>query len=136
MSWQLRALPLQGTRVPSTHGFTIAYSCKPRGSTSLWLLQMLKCTCIHPQTLTFKYFFSGVKVHPFNPSAQEAEAGESLTLKPAWSTYRVVPGQLGLHHEILSPKLQFLNYLKFCFILVQSFVVKDVILHDWKPLTN
>ena len=37
----------------------------------------------------------------FNPSAQEAEAGGSLSSRPAWST-KQVPGQPGLHREMLS----------------------------------
>ena len=36
--------------------------------------------------------------HAFSPSTQEAEMGESLSVKPAWSTERV-PGQSGLHRE-------------------------------------
>jgi hypothetical protein len=42
-----------------------------------------------------------VVVHPFNPSTWEAEAGRSLTSRPAWST-KWVPGQPGLHRETLS----------------------------------
>ena len=37
-----------------------------------------------------------VVVHPFNPSTQEAEAGRSLSLRPAWST-EGLPVQPGLH---------------------------------------
>jgi hypothetical protein len=33
-----------------------------------------------------------VLVHAYNPSIQEAEAGKSLSSRPAWSTERV-PGQ-------------------------------------------
>ena len=39
------------------------------------------------------------------PSSQEAEAGRSLSLKPASST-EWVPGQAGIHKEILSRLLQ------------------------------
>jgi hypothetical protein len=39
-----------------------------------------------------------VLVHPFNPSAQEAEADGSLSLSLAWSTEQV-PLQSGLHRE-------------------------------------
>jgi hypothetical protein len=39
----------------------------------------------------------------FNPSTWEAEAGGSLSLKPAWST-EIVPSQPGLHRETLSQK--------------------------------
>ena len=42
-------------------------------------------------------------MHPFHPSTQEAEAGASLSSRPAWSTERI-PGQPGLHRETLSPK--------------------------------
>jgi hypothetical protein len=41
--------------------------------------------------------------HAFNPRTQEAEAGGSLSLRPAWSTQRV-PGQPGLHKETLPRK--------------------------------
>jgi hypothetical protein len=34
----------------------------------------------------------------FNPSTQEAEAGGSLSLRPAWSTEQV-PGQPGLFQK-------------------------------------
>jgi hypothetical protein len=42
-----------------------------------------------------------VVAHSFNPSTWEAEAGGSLSSKPAWSTKRV-PGQPRLHRETLS----------------------------------
>ena len=43
-----------------------------------------------------------VVAHAFNPSTQEAEAGGSLSSRPAWSTEQV-PGQSGLlHRENLS----------------------------------
>jgi hypothetical protein len=45
----------------------------------------------------------GVVVHTFNPSTWEAEAGEFLSSRPAWST-EWVPGQPGLHRETLSRK--------------------------------
>jgi hypothetical protein len=38
--------------------------------------------------------FWAVTVYNFNPSSQEAEAGESLNLRPAWST-KWVPGSQG-----------------------------------------
>jgi hypothetical protein len=44
-----------------------------------------------------------VVVHTFNPNTWEAEAGEFLSSKPAWST-EWVPGQPGLHRETLSKK--------------------------------
>jgi hypothetical protein len=45
----------------------------------------------------------GVVAHAFNPSTWEAEAGGSLSSRPAWST-EWVPGQPGLHRETLSWK--------------------------------
>jgi hypothetical protein len=39
-----------------------------------------------------------VVVHTFNPRAQEAEAGRSLSLRPAWCTEEIL-GQPGLHRE-------------------------------------
>jgi hypothetical protein len=36
-----------------------------------------------------KTVISQVVAHTFNPSTQETEAGESLSLKPTWSTERV-----------------------------------------------
>lgn len=44
-----------------------------------------------------------VVVQAFNLSTQEAEAGVSLSLRPAWSTYQL-PGQPTLHSETLSQK--------------------------------
>jgi hypothetical protein len=40
-----------------------------------------------------------VVAHTFNPSTQEAEAGESLSSRPAWSSEQV-PGQLGLQRNL------------------------------------
>jgi hypothetical protein len=42
-----------------------------------------------------------VVAHAFNPSTWEAEAGRSLSWRPAWST-EWVPGQPELHRETLS----------------------------------
>jgi hypothetical protein len=42
-----------------------------------------------------------VVAHAFNPSTWEAEAGGSLSWRPAWST-EWVPGQPGLHRETLT----------------------------------
>ena len=47
----------------------------------------------------------GVVAHTFDPSTREAEAGEFLSSRPAWST-EWVPGQPGLHRETLSLKNQ------------------------------
>ena len=44
-----------------------------------------------------------VVAHTFNPSTLEAEAGGSLSLRPAWST-EWVPGQPGIHRRTLSQK--------------------------------
>jgi hypothetical protein len=44
-----------------------------------------------------------VVAHTFNPSTWEAEAGRSLSSRPAWST-EWVSGQPGLHRETLSQK--------------------------------
>jgi hypothetical protein len=44
-----------------------------------------------------------VVAQAFNPSTQEAEAGEFLSSRLAWST-KWVPGQPGLHRETLSRK--------------------------------
>jgi hypothetical protein len=41
--------------------------------------------------------------HAFNPSTREAGAGGFLSWRPAWST-ESVPGQPGLHREIMSRK--------------------------------
>ena len=47
-----------------------------------------------------------VVAHTFNPSNWEAEVGESLSLRAAWST-KQVPGQSDqLHREILSRKIK------------------------------
>jgi hypothetical protein len=47
--------------------------------------------------------FPAVMAHAFNPSTWKAEAGKSLSLRPAWSTEWVL-GQPGLHRETLSQK--------------------------------
>jgi hypothetical protein len=44
-----------------------------------------------------------VVAHVFKPSTQEAEAGESLSSRPTWSTE--FPGQPGLLSETLSHKI-------------------------------
>jgi hypothetical protein len=64
--------------------------------------------------------------HAFNPSPWEAEAGGSLSLRPAWST-EWVPGQPGLYREILSRKKK-KKKKRFCSLYTvysnSSFVVK------------
>jgi hypothetical protein len=44
-----------------------------------------------------------VVVHAFNPSTWEAEAGRSLSSKPAWSTEQVAR-HLGIHRKTMSQK--------------------------------
>ena len=44
-----------------------------------------------------------VVAHTFNPITQEAEAGGSLSLRPAWSM-ELVPEQPELYRETLSQK--------------------------------
>lgn len=43
-------------------------------------------------------------VHNFNPSTWKAEADESLSLRPAWST-ELIAGQLRLHTKTLTQKI-------------------------------
>jgi hypothetical protein len=57
-----------------------------------------------PEIYTIKINYCRVVVvHAFNPSTWEAEAGEFLGSRPAWST-KWVPGQPGLYRETLSQK--------------------------------
>lgn len=44
---------------------------------------------------------SGMVAHVFNNIIEEAETGGCLSLKQTWFTEQI-PGQLGLHREILS----------------------------------
>ena len=86
--------PKAGPRPPSVHYCEVCrVSCAgPQVSTGSGQLSV---------TLQ-KQWQGRAVVHTFNPSAQEAEAGGSLSLSPAWATERV-PGQPGLlHREILS----------------------------------
>jgi hypothetical protein len=46
-----------------------------------------------------------VVAQAFNPSIWEAEAGEFMSSRPAWST-EWVPGQPGLYRETLSRKIK------------------------------
>jgi hypothetical protein len=46
-----------------------------------------------------------VMAQTFNPSTWEAEVGRSLNSRSSWSTERV-PGQPGLHREILFQKIK------------------------------
>lgn len=48
--------------------------------------------------------------HTFKPSTLEAEAGESVSLKPAWSI-KGVPGPPGLHRETICWKAKQKNGL-------------------------
>jgi hypothetical protein len=45
----------------------------------------------------------GIVAHAFNPSTWEAEAGEFLSSRPAWST-KWAPGQSKLYRETMSKK--------------------------------
>jgi hypothetical protein len=83
--------------IPSSHS-KVSVATVPVMSCSFSLLEHLY---IHG-TYTNLYRLS-VVAHAFNPSTWEAEAGEFLNLRPAWSTERV-PGQPGLHRETLSRK--------------------------------
>jgi hypothetical protein len=70
----------------------------------------------------------GVVAHAFNPSTWEAEAGEFLSSRPAWST-EWVPGQPGLHRETLSRKKKMivrLSLSSFCYIRVPELVSEQV----------
>ena len=60
----------------------------------------------------------GLVAHTFNPSTWEAEAGEFLSLRPAWST-EWVPGQPGLYRETLSWKTTKIKnkIKKYCYYL-------------------
>jgi hypothetical protein len=53
----------------------------------------------------------GMVVHAFNPSTWKAEAGRSLSSRPAWST-KWVPGQPELYRETLSQKTKKQNKTK------------------------
>ena len=55
-------------------------------------------------------------VHTFNPNIQEAEAGGSLSLRPAWSTEQVLGQTPKPHKETLFQKKKFYGneYLKVC----------------------
>ena len=81
-----------------------------------------------------------VVAHTFNPSTWEAEAGEFLSSRPAWST-KWVPGQPGLYRETLSPKTKqtktnkqkILNLWSFWFTMVNlsrcnSILIKEELL--------
>jgi hypothetical protein len=61
----------------------------------------------------------GVVVHAFNPSTWEAEAGRSLSSRPAWST-EWVPGQPGLHRETLSRKTKKKKIIYFIYVSTLS----------------
>jgi hypothetical protein len=51
-----------------------------------WAIVVSGCTGLHCKLFIKLRFCQGVVVHTFNPSTQEAEAGGSLSLRPAWST--------------------------------------------------
>jgi hypothetical protein len=67
---------------------------------TMFLFQVIK----YENLLSKKYRTQpGVVALAFNPSTWEAEAGRFLNSRPAWST-KWVPGQPGIHREILSWK--------------------------------
>jgi hypothetical protein len=63
---------------------------------SLHFLYSIKMTELHRVVVV-------AGAHTFNPSTWEAEAGEFLSSRPAWST-KWVSGQPGLYRETLSRK--------------------------------
>jgi hypothetical protein len=70
----------------------------------------------------------GVVVHAFNPSTWEAEAGGSLSSRPAWST-KWVPGQPELYGKTLSRKTKkkknykLKSFCAICFAHILSFLL-------------
>ena len=72
-----------------------------------------------------EYLNLGVVAHAFSPSTWEAEAGEFLSLRPAWSTVWV-PGQPRLHRETLTQKKNILSHRKLNIIHLKPFQhIKD-----------
>lgn len=70
----------------------------------LWLqMPIVPSIKIAKKCISLKICIWVVMVYTFNPSTPEAEAEESLNLRPALSTEQV-PAQPGLHREILSQK--------------------------------
>jgi hypothetical protein len=57
--------------------------------------------------------------HAFNPSTQEAEAGEFLSSRPAWYT-KWVPGQPGLYKETLSRKTKIIMTIIIIIIILKE----------------
>jgi hypothetical protein len=72
--------------------------------------------------------------HAFNPSTREAEAGGSLSSRPAWST-KWVPGQPRLYRETLSQKKKKILYVipTSFFVLLFSQILKMRIFWSTSP---
>jgi len=64
---------------------------------------MLKLNCFRFMHIFKGNPWLGMAAQTIDPSTQEAEAGRSVSLRPAWSTEQV-PGQPGIHRETLSWK--------------------------------
>jgi hypothetical protein len=77
----------------------ICPSAKPSG---------IQCTGVHQRGM----IGPGMVARAFNPSTWEAEAGEFLSSRPAWST-ELVPGQPGLYRETLSQKTKKKKKIRF-----------------------
>jgi hypothetical protein len=68
--------------------------------------------------IKWSFLVTGRVAHTFNHTTQEAEAGGSLSSRPAWYTNQA-PGQPGLHRKTLSSKTKQTN--KKCFTSCPSF---------------
>jgi hypothetical protein len=77
--------------------------------------------------------YPGVVVQAFNPRTREAEAGEFLSLRPAWST-KWVPGQPGLYRETLSRKTYtyIYIYMQQQIVFSRPWIWKSVGKYIWK----
>ena len=73
-------------------------------------------------------------MHTFNPSTWGAEAGGSLSSRPAWST-EWVPGQPELHRETLSWKKNY--FILYIWVLcLHAHLCPDEYLLPWIPWTR
>jgi hypothetical protein len=79
------------------------------------LLVLLRVSWLCKWTLK-KSSQPGMVAHAFNPSTWEAEAGEFLSSRPAWST-EWIPGQPGLHSVTLSRKKKKSSHARFWSII-------------------
>jgi hypothetical protein len=71
-------------------------------------------------------------VHAFNPSTWEAEAGEFLSLRPAWST-EWDPGQPGLYRETLSQKKNLFKWVHCSYLQTHQMRELDPITDGCEP---